>query len=307
MLTNSFSVGSGYEGVYRYAVREYAKKDEEGRVGLVDWFLCPVVGETYDGFLNDVAGFAVGVEDVVRGIESAGRGKVEQGNVGGGTGMLSLGFKAGTGSSSRVVPGMVRGDKREWVVGVLVQSNFGKMEDLCVGNVPVGRIWSDEGFEGGIYVGGKKKDQKGVLPERKKEGSIIVVIATDAPLHPLQLQRLAKRATVGVARTGGFGANSSGDIYIAFSTAEGPPREPETDSNMSTWKARRMARVEQSIDVVQDTTINGLFEAVVEATHEAILNAMCMAEDMEGPAGARAEAIPLDRLKDTVERYNGGR
>jgi D-aminopeptidase len=293
VLTNSLSVGEAYSGVYRYAVREYGDPEN----GLVDWFLLPVVGETYDGFMNDIGAMVVTPEMVVDGIESASAEAVREGNSGGGTGMLTMGHKAGTGSASRVVQGIVRGEKCEFVVGALVQSNFGKLNDLRFGTVPVGRILEAERLD----------EQSRGMPERKKDGSIIVVLATDAPLHPTQLQRLAKRATVGVARTGGFGSNSSGDIFIAFSTANKVPRAPPTDAFMTTWESRLTARVKQSVNVVQDTTIDGLFQAAAEAVEEAILNALCMAEDMKGPAGASVKAIDLEKLKQIVDRFDGGR
>ncbi|KAK5943048.1 hypothetical protein PMZ80_004053 [Knufia obscura] len=288
VLTNSLSVGSAYNGIYEYAVREYADKD-----GLADGFLLPVVGETYDGFLNDIGAMAVRSEMIVEGIDKASGGRVEEGNTGGGTGMLTMGFKAGTG----------KGEKRDFVVGCLVQSNFGKKRNLRFGGVPVGRLFMEEDER-------KEKEKKGLegdLEERKKDGSIIVVLATDAPLHPTQLGRLVKRATVGLARVGGFGTNSSGDVFIAFSTASKVPREPELQGGMTPLQAQFTARVEQSVDVVQDTTINGLFEAAAEAVEESILNALCMAESMEGPRGYKAEAIDLDRLKRVVEGYGGGR
>lgn len=293
ILTNSFSVGACYDGVYRYAVQHHADKD-----GIVDWFLLPVVGETFDGFLNDIGALAVTSDMVVRGIENANADRVREGNTGGGTGMLTMGFKGGTGSASRVVDAMVRGEKMNFTIGVLVQSNFGKARDLRFGPVPVGRVL--------------EREQKGLastsgLPEPKKDGSIIVVIATDAPLHPIQLQRLIKRATIGVARTGGFGSNSSGDIFIAFSTATKVPREPGTSSRLTSQEAQFTATVEQSVDVVQDTTINGLFEAAAEAVEESILNALCMAQTMEGPRGYHAEPINLEKLKGIVARYDEGR
>jgi D-aminopeptidase len=293
VLTNSLSVGEAYSGVYKYAVREYG----DPKTGLVDWFLLPVVGETYDGFMNDIGAMVVTPDMVVKGIQQASSDRVLEGNTGGGTGMLTMGHKAGTGSASRIVQGLVRGESREFVVGALVQSNFGKLNDLRFGTVPVGRILEAE----------KQEQQSRGLPERKKDGSIIVVLATDAPMHPTQLQRLARRATVGVARTGGFGSNSSGDIFIAFSTANKVPRDPPTEEGMTTWDSRLTARVEQSIEVVQDTTIDGLFQASAEVVEEAILNALCMAEDMEGPAGASVQAIDLAKVKQIVDRFEGGR
>ena len=291
VLTNSLSVGSAYNGIYQYAIREYANPE----TGLAEGFLLPVVGETYDGFLNDVAAMAVTPEMVVEGIDNANGERVKEGNTGGGTGMLTMGFKAGTGSASRLVEAIVRGEKKQFVVGCLVQSNFGKARNLMFRSVPVGRLFQED------------NDAELNEAERKKDGSIIVVLATDAPLHPTQLGRLVKRATVGVARAGGWGSNSSGDVFIAFSTASKIPREPSLPTGMTRNEALFTAMVDQSVDVVQDTTINGLFEAAAEAVEESILNALCMAETMEGPLGVRAEAIDLERLKKVVEQYGGGK
>lgn len=295
IITNSFSVGSAYNGIYQYAVREQANKG----TGLVDFFLLPVVGETYDGFMNDIGAMVITPEMIVDGIDNASSDRVQEGNTGGGTGMLTMGFKAGTGSSSRKVQAMVRGQQKEFVVAALVQSNFGKARDLRFGPIPVGRILAEEAAQ-------KIQGATEALPERPKEGSIIVVLATDAPLHPTQLGRLVRRATVGLSRTGGWGGNSSGDIFIAFSTASKVPREPPTGS-LSRQEALFTATVEQSIDIVQDTTMNGLFEAAADAVEESILNALCMAEDMSGPMGVHMKAIDLDKLKDVARGYSGGK
>ena len=183
-----------------------------------------------------------------------------------------------------------------YTVGALVQANYGKKRDLRVGGVMVGRVmmgedgevdgWPDEREEG---------EEQGKDKKKKKDGSIIVVLATDAPLHPLQLQRLAKRATVGLARCGGLGSNSSGDIFLAFSTAE----KIEVTSEVVDARA---PIVEQSVDVVRDGTINGLFECAADVVEEAIYNVLCMAEDMVGPLGREVKAMDLDRLKGVVER-----
>lgn len=293
VLTNSFGVGACYDGIYRHAIREHTDKE----TGLADWFLLPVVGETYDGFMNDIGAMPVYAEMVVRGIDAANDKRVEEGNTGGGTGMLTLGFKAGTGSASRQIDAVVRGKRQHFTVGALVQSNFGKARDLRFGTVPVGRIYHENGQDAIELPGQQNK------PEQKKDGSIIVVLATDAPLHPTQLQRMAKRATIGLARTGGFGSNSSGDIFIAFSTAAKVPREPQPSADLTPKQAQFTATVELSVDVVQDTTINGLFEGAAECVEEAILNALCMAQTMEGPNGNKAEAIDLDKLRIIAEPY----
>lgn len=296
VITNSFSVGSAYNGIYQWAIREHARKD----TGLVDFFLLPLVAETFDGFMNDISAMVVTPEMIVDGIDNASSDRVPEGNTGGGTGMLTMGFKAGTGSSSRRVPALVRGERKEYTVAALVQSNFGKARDLRFGPIPVGRMLAEEAARG------TQDTSLADIPERKKDGSIIVVIATDAPLHPTQMGRLVRRATVGLSRTGGWGSNSSGDIFIAFSTANKVPREPPT-GKLSRQEALFTATVEQSVDVVQDTTINGLFEAAADAVEESILNALCMAQDMSGPAGASMKAIDLDKLKELAKVYAGGK
>ena len=289
VLTNSFAVGPAYSGVYRWAVREHAEKDS----GIADWFLLPVVAETFDGYLNDVATLAVTPEMIVRGIDEASDAPVAEGNTGGGTGMMCMGFKAGTGSSSRIVQGRIAlPDEAErgvqYTVGVMVQANFGAQWDMHVGHVPVGqRLMSPQ----------QRAEWEANMPKttsnKTKDGSIIVVVATDAPLHALQLQRLAKRATTGLARTGGWGSNSSGDIFLAFSTHERIPRK--------TVDGRFDVAMRQRVGVTVDDSINPLFEAAADATEEAIYNALCMAGDMEGPLEHQAKAIDLNKLRSILE------
>jgi len=231
--------------------------------------------------------------------------------------MCCLGWKGGTGSSSRVVKGVVRKEggeeATEYVVGALAQCNFGTGYDLRIGGVPVGRLLMEEALkfaernlnpstdekpEPGSGAAGAAADAASEKEEAEKEhpkdGSIIIILATSAPLHPLQLQRLAKRATVGLSRVGGWGSNSSGDIFLAFSTAHEIPRAPEFN-----WTVT----VGQSVDVVQDVTINALFEAAADAVEEAILNALCMAEDMVGVGGREMKALPLERVREIMTRY----
>ncbi|PYI10554.1 peptidase family T4 [Aspergillus sclerotiicarbonarius CBS 121057] len=279
ILTNSFSVGPCYTGIYEYAIREYRNKD----TGLVDWFLLPVVAETCDLFLNDIGAMVVTPDMVVRGIDEASADPVKEGNTGGGTGMMCQGFKGGTGSSSRVIDAVSFGAEVTYTVAALVQANYGAKRDLRFGGVPVGRLMEEEVVQEAAADAAKAKD-----------GSIIVVIATDAPLHPTQLQRLAKRATVGLSRVGGWGSNSSGDIFIAFSTAEKIPRAPEFS-----WRPT----IEQKVAVVQDVTINALFECAADATEEAIYNALLGAEDMEGPQGVKVKALDHSKLVAIMERY----
>lgn len=293
VLTNSFSVGPCYSGIYQYAIREYARNGKPA-----DWFLLPVVAETCDLFLNDIAAMAVTPEMVVRGIDNASSARVPEGNTGGGTGMICQGFKAGTGSASRLIEGIEFGEKKTYTVAALVQANFGAKRDLRFGGVPVGRIMLErEEAENAETAMASDRGSTTTEDEEKrlasKDGSIIVVVATDAPLHPVQLQRLAKRATVGVSRVGGWGSNSSGDLFLAFSTAEKIPRDPSFS-----WKPT----VEQTVNVVQDVTINALFEAAADSTEEAIYNALVAAETMEGPLGV-SKAIDHQVLKEIVEKY----
>jgi D-aminopeptidase len=294
VITNSLSVGACYSGIYEYAVPKYA----DPKTGLAGFFLLPVVAETFDGYLSDIGAMKITSQDCVRGIESARGGvAVEEGNTGGGTGMLCHGHKGGTGSSSRVVEGDVLGKNREaekkvtYTVAALTQCNYGALRDLRFGGVPIGKaIEKERAVLWEAKAKAEEREGKGAV----KEGSIIVVLATDAPLHPVQLQRLAKRATVGLSRVGGWGGNSSGDIFIAFSTAEKIPRAPEFSWNPT---------VGQTIQVVQDVTINALFEAAADATEEAIYNALCMAEDMAGPMGVEVKALDLERLQEMIAPY----
>lgn len=263
-----------------------------------DFFLLPVVTETYDGYLNDIGAKSITPEMTVRGIETASADTVPEGNTGGGTGMICSGFKAGTGSSSRIIKGS---NGEEFVVATLAQVNFGKKDDLTFCGVPVGRLHN---AHIGVTTSHKKDDtmfnsetvnDSIAAAEKVKEGSIIVIIATSAPLTPLQLQRLAKRATVGVARLGGWGGNTSGDVFLAFSTGLELARDPQ--------KPIFKPAVEQGGPVVLDTTINALFEGAADSTEEAIMNSICMAQDTEGPEGHRMAAIDQEWLKQTMEKH----
>jgi D-aminopeptidase len=288
ILTNSFSVGPAYTGIYEHCIGEYGKDG-------VDWFMLPVVAETFDGFLNDLSKFAVKSSDIVEGINNATGERVKEGNTGGGTGMICHHFKGGTGSASRVVTGFDKdGNETKYTVGTLVQANYGKKSDFRISGIPVGRLLEKEETE-------EQKNADTALRAHtdKKEGSIIVIIATDAPLHPLQLQRLAKRATVGLARVGGQGHNPSGDIFLAFSTAnEIPVQTVGADHrDVDPWKAKAM-----SIDVIDDATINSLFVAVAESVEESIYNALFMAETMVGNAKREVKALDLEKVQNILER-----
>ena len=272
-ITNTHSVGVVRDALVAYEVRDRAK-------GPAFWSL-PVVGETYDGALNDINGMHVRPEHLFDALDQAKGGPVPEGNVGGGTGMICHDFKGGTGTASRVVDG--------WTVGALVQSNYGDRERLMVDGVHVGEsIPTSE-----LPSGWDEEEAVG----RAGEGSIIVVVATDAPLLPHQLERLAQRAGLGVARVGGGGANSSGDIFFAFSTANA--------GRMKSYKAAD-ADVPLTVDMVSDASITPLFWGAIEATEEAILNALVAADTLVGRDGITAHALPHDRLVEIMTKHGRG-
>jgi L-aminopeptidase/D-esterase-like protein len=261
MITNTHSVGVVHDAVIAWQLRRQGRK-------FPTWSL-PVVAETWDGELNDINGFHVKPEHVFEALDGAKSGPVAEGNVGGGTGMIVHEFKGGTGTSSRLVT--IRA--AAYTLGVLVQANYGLRGQLTVAGVPVGREIED------------------LRPRVKRgdAGSIIAVIATDAPLLPHQLKRIAERASLGVGRTGGIGGNGSGDIFIAFSTA-----------NPSAPGAAGLS----SLTMLPNDWINPLFAATVQATEEAVINAMIAAETMEGVDGNTVYAIPHERLRAVLKKYN---
>jgi len=256
------------------------------RDALVDWqvrrgqnlqaFALPVVAETYDGWLNDINGFHVKPEHVFAALEGARSGPVAEGNVGGGTGMICYSFKGGIGTASRKLTAAAGG----FVVGVLVQANFGRREQLLIAGVPVGRD-----------LGCDKVPCRGDPPRtpQNRDGSIIIVVATDAPLLAHQLKRLARRAALGLARSGSVATDSSGDIFIAFSTA-----------NAGAGTARDAA----ALSMLPNARMDPLFTATVEATDEAILNAMVAAETMTGRDGHQIHALPHDAVRQILKKYN---
>ena len=270
MITNTHSVGVVRDAVIQWRIRS-GPPDASGY-----WWSLPVVAETYDGVLNDINGFHVKDRHVFEALDSARSGPVREGNVGGGTGMVAYGFKGGIGSSSRVV-GV--GNAR-YTVGVLVQANFGRRPQLTIAGVPVGKelplapaqamMLQDDATRGDL-------------------GSIIIIVATDAPLLPHQLKRLARRATLGMARTGGLSGNGSGDIFLAFSTA-----------NPEAFKAAGLA----SLQMVSNEEISPVFDATAWATEEAIVNAMVAAETMTGIDGRRVERLPHDGLRAALRKFN---
>jgi D-aminopeptidase len=233
----------------------------------------PVVAETNDGSLNDIRGRHIGKEDVFAALRDAKGGPVEEGSVGAGTGTVAFGFKGGIGTSSRVVPQSLGG----YTVGVLVQTNFGGV--LTINGAPVGK-------ELGRYY------LRNELERQTADGSIIMVVATDAPLDARNLQRLAKRAMLGLARTGSPSTNGSGDYVIAFSTAEDVRIRPDPSG-----RAR-------AVQVLSNDAMSPLFEAVVEATEEAIYNSLFRATTVKGRDGHTVEALPLERTLEILRKYN---
>jgi len=263
-ITNTHSVGVVHDALIQALVE--AGVDDDA------WSL-PVVGETWDGLLNDINGMHVRPEHVFAALESAAEGPIAEGNVGGGTGMISHGFKGGTGSSSRVL----KEEGGGYTVGVLVQANHGRRDRFAVDGLPVGRDMPP--------------DRVPTPGADSTAGSIIGVVATDAPLLPGQCARLAHRAGLGVARTGGAGENSSGDIFIAFATGN-----------------RELARTEGTVtlEMLPNQRLDPLFYAAIEATEEAIVNALLAAETMTGRGGVTAYALEPELLLEALGKRRGG-
>jgi len=277
-LTNTHSVG-----VVRDAL--VAASVDAARTDASEWSL-PVVGETYDGLLNDMNGFHVRPEHVRAALESAAGGAVEEGGVGGGTGSICHEFKGGIGTASRVLTA----DRGGHTVGVLVQANYGKRAWLRVDGVPVGaEIATGEVSSPYDQVG--RPRSSGLLPG---SGSIIVVVATDAPLLPHQCERLAQRAGLGIARAGGTGGHTSGDLFVAFATGNRLPTEADEDAPKT---------LAYDVRAVGDGVIDALFDAVIEATEESIVNALVAAKTMVGRDGITGHALPHDRLLEVMARY----
>ena len=265
-ITNTHSVGVVRDTIIQWQV-------EHSRI-FQGWS-CPLVTETADGWLNDINAFFVKPEHVLQALRGSKSGSIEEGNVGGGTGMLCYEFKGGTGTSSRILPTKLG----SWTVGALAQTNFGRRFQLTVAGVPVGQHLKDNTIWG-----------SGESPFKQDDGSLIVVIATDAPLLPHQLKRLAKRASLGMARTGSLGGNGSGDIFLAFSTA---------NPNAALGERNGLA----SIQALSNNFIDPLLIASAYATEEAIINSMIAAEDMTGYKGVSAKALPHDQLQNILKKY----
>ncbi|HJM33701.1 MAG TPA: P1 family peptidase [Candidatus Marinimicrobia bacterium] len=268
MITNTHSVGVVRDAVIKWRIDE-GEPDPSGY-----WWSLPVVAETYDGFLNDINGFHVKESHVFEALNTAKNGQVTEGNVGGGTGMMCHGFKGGIGTASRIFSI----HENEYTLGVLVQANYGARKDLTIAGVPVGKEITD-----------LKRERNSEKNFNEGDGSIIVVVATDVPLMPHQLKRLARRIPLGIARVGTVAHDGSGDIFIAFSTAnkgDGFPSEIV------------------QVEMVPNGLLNPVFEAIVHATEEAIINALIAAETMKGADDNLAYALPHERLVQIMKKYN---
>jgi D-aminopeptidase len=267
LLTNTLSVGAVSQGAIQYLHERFP--DTRSTVDV----LIPLVGECDDSFLNAIGQHHITAEHVYEALDSAAGGPVAEGAVGAGTGMVSFDLKGGIGTSSRRVP---EGDDC-YTLGVLVQNNFGRIRDLRVDGAPVGRDLEP-------WLEGQKK-------RRTLHGSIIAVVATDAPVSTHQLNRLSKRVALGLGRAGSYAAHGSGEIILAFSTANVVPRSSEA----------RLLHFTQ----LSNEWMNPLYQAAIECTEEAVLNSLCMAEDTRGVDGHIARAVPLDKLVESFERYRG--
>ena len=283
-ITNTHSVG---------VVRDAIIKWELSRKAVLQPWWLPVAAETYDGSLNDINGFHVKPEHVFAALDQASGGLPKEGSVGGGTGMICHQFKGGTGTASRTLPAEQGG----YTVGVLVQCNYGLRRDLRVAGVPVGEEISDlmpcvataEPLPPDSPRLRCGQSAAGALDPGPEQGSIIVVVATDAPLMPHQLQRIAKRVSVGVGREGGFGGNTSGDIFLAFSTA-----------NPHAWDAEEEVK---EVKMVPNDRVTPLFQATAQATEAAITNALLAADTMTGANDLRVYGMPVDRLLAIMKKY----
>jgi L-aminopeptidase/D-esterase-like protein len=261
MITNTHSVGVVRDAVIAWKVKR-GEPDVENF-----WWSLPVVAETWDGWLNDINGFHVKPEHAFHALDTAHGGPVEEGSVGGGTGMVCNEFKGGIGTASRVLDSKQGG----YTVGVLVQCNYGERRELLIAGVPVGKEMPEEPVYG------------------TDTGSIIVVVATDAPLIPTQLKRVARRVPLGLGRLGSYSGNDSGDIFIAFSTANASASSPEG--------------VHQ-VTMLSNEALDPIFLATVQATEEAVINAMVAADTMTGINGHKVIGLPHDRLREVLKKYN---
>jgi L-aminopeptidase/D-esterase-like protein len=274
MITNTHSVGVVRDAVIAWKVKR-GEPDMEGY-----WWSLPVVAETWDGWLNDINGFHVHPEDAWHALDSAHSGPVEEGNVGGGTGMICNEFKGGIGTSSRVLDTKAGG----YTIGVLVQCNYGRRDQLRISGVPVGKEIPDHPAYGASNDNRSTNDT----------GSIIVIVATDAPLIPTQLKRVAKKVSLGLGRDGSYSGDGSGDIFLAFSTANPGAVSPKSDQPNNTHQ----------LTMLPNDSLDPIFLATVQATEEAVVNAMVAAETMKGIDDHEVIALPHDRLREVLKKYN---
>jgi len=267
VITNTHSVGVARDAVIAWRIKHGAA-DASGY-----WWSLPLVAETWDGWLNDTNGFHVKPEDVFHALDSARGGPVEEGSIGGGTGMICYEFKGGSGTASRRVeikPGKNK-TSQTFTVGVFVQANFGRRALLTIAGVPVGKE-----IPGTVYG--------------EDTGSCIAVVATDAPLLPNQLKRLARRVSIGLARTGTISGNGSGDLFVAFSTA-----------NKNSWAPDQVAH---DVQTIPNDLMDPIFAGVVQSTEEAVVNALVDNQTMTGADNHKVEALPRDRLRELLQKYN---
>ena len=265
IITNTHSVGVARDAVIAWRVNHGAA-DKTGY-----WWSLPVVAETWDGWLNDINGFHVKPEDVWHALDTAHGGPLEEGSVGGGTGMICYEFKGGNGTASRKIDLSVskNGTARTFIVGVFLQANFGRRPQLTIAGIPVGKE-----IPGEVY--------------KEESGSCIAVVATDAPLLPNQLKRLARRVSLGLARTGTISGNGSGDLFIAFSTANPNVADPD--------------QITHNVQTIPNDLMDPIFAGVVQATEEAVVNALVDNQTMIGRDNHRVEALPHDRLRQVMKR-----
>ena len=271
VITNTHSVGVARDAVIAWRLKHGAA-DKTGY-----WWSLPVVAETWDGWLNDINGFHVRPENIAHALDTAHGGAIEEGSVGGGTGMICYEFKGGSGTASRIISVAGVGDpgrkelSRNFTVGAFVQANCGRRPQLTIAGIPIGKE-----IPGEVY--------------KAESGSIIIVVATDAPLLPHQLKRLARRASLGLARTGSISGNGSGDLFIAFSTANPGAANPDP--------------ITHSVEMIPNDRMDPIFAGVVQATEEAIVNALIDNQSMTGRDNHRVDALPHDRMRELLKKYN---
>ena len=281
-LTNTLNVPRVADGVMSWMIKQYPD------IGIRDDTLTPVVAECDDSRLNDSQGRHVSPEEVVRALEDAASGPVQEGSVGAGTGMVSYQFKGGIGTASRVLP-LEKGGYR---VGVLVNANHGRRHEFSMTGIPVGRLYKNEektSAKKEVTIAPSSQSKTFRPQKRQDSGSIIIIVATDAPLDSRQLVRLSKRATIGLARTGSISHHGSGDFVLAFSTGNRIPHYPKDPTFVMTHLA--------------DTHLNAIFQATVEATEEAILNALLQATTVTGRDDRRYEAISIEQVRSILATY----